>query len=212
MPALTKSAPSDAIRGDFPILARSFKRSLLAGNKSPRTIQAYTEGVRLFGEFLAAKGMPTDVANIRREHVEAFIADILEKWKPATAHNRYRSLHTFFKWLAEEGEVETSPMARMKPPIIPEESPDVLTEEQLRQLIKACSGRTHEDLRDMAVILLMIDTGMRRTECANLKVDDIDFDHNVAVVLGKGRRSRSCPFGKKTALALDRYLRIRGKH
>ena len=45
--------------------------------------------------------------------MEAFIADILSKWKPATAHNRYRSLHTFFKWLAEEGEIEDSPMARM---------------------------------------------------------------------------------------------------
>jgi integrase len=64
----------------------------------------------------------------------------------------------------------------------------------------------------MAVILLMMDTGMRRSECANLKVEDIDFDHDVAVVLGKGRRSRSCPFGKKTALALDRYLRARAKH
>src|SRR3954470_16876601 len=103
MRAATQSAPPVTVPGDYPILARSFKRSLQAENKSPRTIQAYTEAVRLFGTFLATRGMPTDVANIRREHVEAFIADILARWKPATAHARYRSLHSFFKWLADEG-------------------------------------------------------------------------------------------------------------
>ena len=53
---------------------------------------------------------------------------------------------------------------------------------------------------------------MRRAELAGLTVTDLDFDHNVALVLGKGRRPRSCPFGNRTAKALDRYLRARAKH
>lgn len=212
MPFLTKTAPAVVIGGDYPILARSFERSLRAENKSARTIQAYGEAVRLFGEYLSHQGMATNVADIRREHVESFIADLLAKWKPTTAHTRYRSLHSFFKWLQEEGEVEHSPMERMKPPIIPEEIPNVISDEDMRKLLKVCAGKTHEALRDTAIILLFADTGMRRMELASLKVEDIDFEHDVAVVLGKGRRPRACPFGKKAAVALDRYYRIRAKH
>ncbi len=162
-------------------------------------------------EFLAARGMPTDVGAIRREHVESFIADLLARWKPTTAANRYRSLQAFFKWLAAEGEIAASPMVRMKPPAVPESPPKVLTVDDLRSLLKACSGKDLEGLRDTAIILLFADTGMRRAELAGLKVEDIDFDQDVALVLGKGRRPRACPFGKKAAVALDRYLRIRGR-
>lgn len=49
--------------------------------------------------------MPIQVAAIRREHVEAFIEDLLKKWSPATANNRYRGLQQFFKWLVEDGEI-----------------------------------------------------------------------------------------------------------
>jgi integrase len=52
---------------------------------------------------------------------------------------------------------------------------------------------------------------MRRAELLGLRVDDVDFDH-VAIVVGKGRRPRACPFGNKTGLALSRYLRLRGAH
>ncbi len=59
--------------------------------------------------------MPTAPAHVRREHVEAFIVRLLERFKPATADNRYRALRAFFKWLLEEGEVKVSPMANMTP-------------------------------------------------------------------------------------------------
>jgi integrase len=58
----------------------------------------------------------------------------------------------------------------------------------------------------------MVGTGMRRAELLGLRVDDIDLDLDVAIVLGKGRRQRACPFGKKTSMALDRYLRVRSRH
>jgi site-specific recombinase XerD len=73
-------------------------------------------------------------------------------------------------------------------------------------------GRDFAARRDTAIIRLFIDTGMRRGELAGLTVDDIDFDMDVAQVLGKGRRPRACPFGAKTAQALDRYLRERSRH
>jgi len=209
---VTKNARSGVFTTDIDNLGQSFRRTLLAENKSARTVQTYGEALDLFSRFLRDKGMPTGVANIRREHVEAFIADLLQRLKPATASNRYRALQVFFKWLVEEGEIRASPMANMKPPHVPEEPPPVLTEDQLRCLIKACESRDFHARRDMAVIRLFVDTGMRLSELTWLQIEDVDFDANVTVVLGKGRRPRACPFGRKTALALDRYLRSRSQH
>ncbi len=193
-------------------LAQSFRRGLLASNKAPRTIDSYMEAVRLFDRFLKATGMPTGVGSIRREHVEAFVADILEHFKPATAANKYRSLQQFFRWLLEEGEITESPMKNMKPPHVPEEPVPILTEDELHRLFKACEGRTSDDRRDNAILSLFLDTGLRRAELAALKVSDIDFETSVAIVMGKGRRPRATPFGRKTAVALDRYLRARAGH
>ena len=57
--------------------------------------------------------MPGKVAHISREHVEIFVADLLQPFKPATANNRYRGFQRFFKWLVDEGEMQQSSMARM---------------------------------------------------------------------------------------------------
>jgi integrase len=100
-------------------------------------------------------------------------------------------------------------MAGMRPPQIPETPVPVVTEEELRQLLKACDGRDFAARRDTAIIRLLIDTGLRRGECAGIMLDDLDLDDQVVTVLGKGRRPRVLAYGRKTALALDRYLRAR---
>jgi site-specific recombinase XerD len=72
----------------LPDLTRSFERHLRAENKSDRTIETYLEAVRLLGTFLAGRGVR--LAEADRAHIEAFLADLLARWKPATAANRYR--------------------------------------------------------------------------------------------------------------------------
>ncbi len=205
------ATPTSVSPGDLASLASSWKRALRAQNKSPRTIRAYTDGVRLFDEYLARTGMPRVVAHVRREHVEAFIADQVDRFKPSTARTRFRDLQQFFKYLSEEGEVRASPMTHMIPPAIPETPPPVLTDDEVRRLLRAAEGKTFADLRDTAILRLLLDTGMRLAEITGLRIEDLDLDHAVAVVLGKGRRPRVCPFGPKAAHALDRYLRARGK-
>jgi integrase len=202
-------ASSSASDPDLAALNASFRRTLRAQNKSDRTVEAYTDAVRLLAEFCAATGHPLTVTALKREHVELFITDQLARWKPATANNRYRGLQSFFSWAVAEGELEVSPMAGMRPPQIPETPVPVATEEELRQLLKACDGRDFAARRDTAIIRLLIDTGLRRGECAGIMLDDLDLDDQVVTVLGKGRRPRVLAYGRKTALALDRYLRAR---
>jgi site-specific recombinase XerD len=211
-----KAAPTSEAEsipaGDIPANARSFARHLRAANKSPNTIKAYLDAVTRLDAFLEARGMPRTVAAIHREHVEAFVEDQLARLKPASAANRYRSLQQFFRWLLDEGELRESPMARMRPPMIPETPPEVLREDQLRKLLAATAGQGFDARRDRAIILLLVDTGVRLGEIAGLRVENIDWDLEVAAVIGKGRRPRTVAFGRKVTQALDRYTRSRGQH
>jgi site-specific recombinase XerD len=194
-------------------LIASFERHLRATNRSPRTIEKYGMAARQLGRYLATEGLPTDVAEIRRRDVEAYIAHLLERYKPGTALTRYQDLQQFFKWCVEEEEIDVSPMAKMTPPILPEVPVPVLDDDQLRALLATCAGKDFDDLRDQAILRLLIDTGIRLGECAGLELGHVDLDDNdVVYVLGKGRRPRTVPFGAKTARALDRYLRARVRH
>jgi site-specific recombinase XerD len=190
----------------------SFLLSLEAENLAAKTRRTYGEAVELLGRFLVERGMPTNPASVRREHVEAFVADQVARWRPNTARNRYLALKRFFDWLTEEGLIETSPMARMRPPRVPEEPVPLIAEETVRTLLRACGGKGFADRRDTALIRLLIDTGARRSEIVGLTVDSVDLRDKVATVLGKGRRPRIITFGSRTALALDRYLRERRLH
>ncbi len=191
-------------------LARSFVRHLRAENKSPGTIDNYLEAVKQLTIFLAAQDRT--VTKARREDLEAFLASLLERWTAGTAVNRYRALRVFYGWLVEEDEIRRNPMTRMKPPAAPERPVPVLSDDELRRLLAACAGTSFPCRRDTAIVMLMIDSGARRAEIISLRLGDVDFDYDVARVLGKGRRERALPFGRKTAVALDRYLRVRAKH
>ncbi len=160
--------------------------------------------------------MPQDVTVMSREHIEQFLLWQIQTRKPNTAMTRYKSLNVFFNWLVEEGEISDppgSPMKRLKPPKVPENPPDVLTEDQLRAILKTCSGKDFLDRRDTAIIRLLIDTGCRRQELCDIQLSDVDLDLGVInIQKSKGGKSRVIVFGKKCALALDRYLRAQSRH
>jgi site-specific recombinase XerD len=207
------SSVGDTIRTNLPW----FQRHLRSGNKTPSTVETYGKAVEQLADFLDAKGMPTHVGKIRREHVESFLVDLQDRgWRPATVAQRFRSLQQFFKWLDDEGDVPGSPMAKMHAPIVPVEPPEVLRAEDRERLLKVTSGRDFDDRRDNAILRLLFDTGMRRGELAGLKVGDLDIEGDsaldVAYVVGKGRRPRACPFTDETATALRRYLKVRAQH
>jgi site-specific recombinase XerD len=164
----------------------------------------------LAAQFLTARGVELEEA--RREDIEALIADQLARWKPATAANRYRSLRVFYGWLEAEAEIPVSPMAKMRPPAVPDQPVPLVREDAFRRLLEACAGRDFEARRDTALILLLVDVGPRRAEVAGMRLTDLDFDLQVALVLGKGGRHARCRSAAGSPQALDRYLRIRARH
>jgi len=204
------SAPATSIPRD----AWSWEIDLRARNLSPTTISGYLLSIRLFAEWLETGHDVTETAAVSRDQVREFLIYERDRNSSTTANTRYKAMRLFFKWCLAEELIETRPMENVSPPMIEEKQVEILTDDELDRILKATAGKTFDQRRDQAMIRMLIDTGMRLGELTGLSVSDIDMsaDIPVAYVLGKGRRPRACPFGVKTAKALDRYLRARSEH
>lgn len=216
--------PASSRAGDRSLLEEiaallpSFQRHLRAENRAERTVQSYTEATEQFVRHLKDQGRPSAVDELTKGDCEGFVADLLARWTPATAANRFRGLQQFFRWCEAEGEVARSPMTGMRVPRVPEQPPPVFTDPELKALLKACSGKAFEDVRDTAILRLLIDTGCRISELVGLQIEnssgdsDVDLDRGEVVFIGKGGRARQVGLGKRSIQALDRYERARRKH
>jgi hypothetical protein len=108
--------------GDVEQMVTSFRRHLRAENKAEQTITAYTYAPLQLADFLAERGMPFEVANIRREHVESFLDDLLTRRSAATANNRYRRPGGVLHLAPGRGRgSRPHRWRRMKPPAIPQQ-------------------------------------------------------------------------------------------
>jgi integrase/recombinase XerC len=190
-------------------LLRSFERHLRAQNRSERTVVNYLESARLAQAFLEGRGKRLEEAT--QADLEDFLGDILRRRSASTAATRYKVLRVLYRWLAEEEELP-NPTVRMRPPTVPERPVPIVPANGLRRLLVACAGRDFDARRDTAIIMLLLDTGARRAELADLQLTHVDLDLDVLLVLGKGRRERALPFGHKAGEALERYLRVRARH
>jgi site-specific recombinase XerD len=197
-------------RARSPII-RSFERHLRALNRSERTIETYLISLRQAEAFLRAHGTTLEAAT--RAELEAFMADVLARGRaPSTAATYHKVLKLLYAWLVEEEEIPTDPMAKLRPPIVPDKPVPIVPADALKRLFAVCAGSSFEARRDTALLTLLLDTGARRAEMTGTTLDDVDLDLDVLVVLGKGRRERTLPFGRRAGEALDRYLRARIRH
>lgn len=190
-------------------LLASWLRALRGRNLSPDTVKIYDRSAHVLIRWLTDEHPDLEPQALRRQHLDEFLTVYSEGRSAATVSQVYRSLQQWMRWLVKEDELDTDPMAKMTPPLVPESPVPLLSDQQLTDLLASCVGRRMVDRRDMALFRLLIDTGGRLSEISNLRVADVDLDAQVCLVMGKGRRQRLLPFGTKSAEALDRYLRAR---
>ena len=138
-------------------------------NRSPRTIQNYGEAVAQLSSYLATKGRPIDPRLVDSTMIEDFVGSLVVGKSSSTAANRFRGLQQFFKWLEGEGEIDRSPCAGLRAPVVPVQPPRVLTDDEVALLLSGTSRRDFRSVRDHAIIRALLDTGSRRAEIANLR-------------------------------------------
>lgn len=194
-------------------LVESWVRSLKADGKSFRTIQNYTAAVRSISAWSETVGLPVDPAKQTTDHLRRYIADQLENDDVArsSAVTRFRCLQQWYKWLVDEGEIDVSPLAKLKAPRLTETVTPIISDDNLKNLLAVTSGRDWLDRRDHAILRTLIDTGMRRGELVGIRLVDVDLDHGTLLIHGKGDRYRLAAIGAKTVDSIDRYMRARAR-
>lgn len=155
-----------------------------------------------------------DLLDVSRRDVESWIRELQAVGRAkATIRSRWIALRNFYGWLVEEDELDVSPLAKVRVPKPDPPPPDVLGDDELRALLRACEGRSFEDRRDAAIVRFMLATGLRVSETCSLDLADIELAMRLATVRsGKGDKARIVRFDPATAKHIDRYLRARHRH
>lgn len=195
---------------DIDGLMPSWVLSMKAARKSAGTIDTYLAGVRRFQEWCRETGT-TPVLD--KPTVTKYIAVSLETCEATTAGNRLLALKRLTAWAAAEDEIPSDPLAGMRQPKLDNKVIEPLSDDQLCDLLKTCEGKDFGDRRDNAILRFMMETGARASEVVALTIPDVDLAKGTAIIRrGKGGKGRPVPFGSQTALAIDRYLRVRRTH
>jgi len=168
--ALSTTAPD---RREDDLLRRSFVLMLKAEGKSPMTVRRYELSVRQYQDFARQMGFPRRPT---REHVAHFLSSRGDCLAPNTTRNDYMALVRYFRYLREEGEITSNPMEHVKSPRVQEKSPDPYRPEEIKAMLAVCRGKSFDDLRNAAIVITLLDTGLRASEFCSLTVEDVELD------------------------------------
>lgn len=207
MPANSSTLPINLTE-----LLESWKIVLRAQRKAESTFRSYTTGVERYIAWCYGKG---ENPALDRNLVNMWVAELLDSRLEAnTVKARQLAIRRFSAWLDSEDDIPyIDQLLGIKPPKLTEKLIQPLTEKELKLLILACERKSLRDRRYEAVIRLMAQTGLRPGEVTALKVSDVNVSLGVASVQkSKNGRGRVVPFSPKTAMAIDKYLRLRRSH
>ena len=168
---------------------------------SDKTIHYYKSSI----EKLIAT-VKKNVCDIATNDIRCYLADQQEQrgLSKVTIDNLRRIYSSFFSWLEDEDYITKSPVRRIHKVRTDALVKEVLTDENIEVLRDSC----HE-LRDIAMIDLLLSTGMRVGELVKINRDDIDFQERQCVVFGKGNKEREVYFNARTKIHLKKYLEQR---
>ena len=202
-------------------LLQSYRLQAETEGKSAKTIGIYTTAVTILRNFLEQNRLPTDVTEIGVQEFRRFILDLQgaktyrdhpftpPQQKRLTGHtiNCYlRAIRAFWSWLASEGIIETNPFDKIRVPKPPKKVILPFTEEQLRSLLAVIDDHAPIGFRDQTIILTLLDTGLRVSELAGLKLADANLNDRSLKVCGKGAKERVVPIGGTVQRAMARYI------
>lgn len=200
-------------------------------NVSSHTIREYRRDTQQFAEFLTPPGEKTPTLaeidhRMVREYVSWMYDQHLEK---ASIARRLASLRTFFKFCMREKLVRENPARFVPRPKLPKRVPRVLTAEEMNGFLDCLGhgiggpqsrsgrhriGRSPVEAkatlkRDRAILELLYGSGLRVSELSGLDVENLDRQRQMVRVLGKGRKQRQVPYGRKAQEALETYWPLR---
>ena len=202
--------------------------SLQAEGRSVRTIEYYRDLLNTFLNY-ARRNDLSDVNFLGAKEIRQFLSWVgsrtceyeigngtkrVRQSKPSTAYPYFRALRRLFNWAVQEGYIATTPLVNIhfKPPAA--SVVEGYKREELQRLLAVCdldikTEARFTGIRNRAMLLLFVDSGLRRAEMVNLRLTDLSLDNRLVHVVGKGNKPGIAPFSSKTAKALWNWLLMR---
>ncbi len=201
----------------------SFLLSCKVEGKSYGTIECYTDKLKGFLWYANSHEWPSDIRDVTTDHLREFLVYLRETphrfnstcpraMRPingTTVQKYYRAMSALFNWSVSQGILEASPLVRIKVPRAERKVVKSLDATEVNQLIMSL-GSSFDGVRNKAIILVLVDCGLRLGELLNIKTGDINMEQQVIKVDGK-TGERVVRYGSMTEKALQRYLRLRSR-
>lgn len=173
--------------------------------KSAATLRAYGSDLRAFAAWLAAGGCTPAAAT--RHHLRRYLVELEQQGlAPTSRQRKLASVRGLFRWLVRSGRADQDPSRLLKGPKAPRRVPRFLTTAEVDALLLQPFDDTPQGRRDRAILEVLYSTGCRVSECAGLRLGDVDLDEGTARVLGKGGKQRLALLGRPACAAVAAWL------
>ena len=176
---------------------------------SPRTRAAYQRDLSLFFEELSSLEI-IELNQVNEHQVRGLVARLHRQGLGSRSLQRLLSaIRSFYRWLMKEGLAEHNPAASVKAPKARKKLPATLDTDTVTRLLDI-KDDTPLAIRDKAIMELFYSSGLRLSELADLRWDQIDPASGLITVTGKGNKTRVVPVGSYAAAALEKWRKVRG--
>ena len=177
---------------------------------SKNTTNSYQRDLHKFSKFLKASGV-NNFESLTEEMCSAWIADLFQNNISARSIQRHvSSAKGFFNYLKKSGVVRNSPFELINSPKSPSHLPNILSPEEVSQLLNF-KPKNVQEKRDLAIIELIYSSGLRVSETVNTNLSDFEDNKNFLRVLGKGSKTRLVPVGRYAKNAIEDWIIERNK-
>lgn len=174
---------------------------------SSHTIAAYRNDLSQFLQHLSARGVPS-WPQVSQEHVFDFLHWLQEnQYVVSTVARKVAAVRSFFHYLVEQGLLVDDPSVVVSPPRVPRKRPRFLSSDEISRFFDGLrGGSSPKSLRDLALLELLYDTGMRASEVIELRTQDVDLDGGTVHCQSDEGRERSLPLTPRVVEVLRTYL------
>jgi integrase/recombinase XerD len=180
---------------------------------SQNSIEAYLRDVEKFVQYLELQEIDVAPEKVEQNQVEGFLQWISEVGLNARSQARILSgLKAFYKYLLIEDIIELAPTELLESPKIGRKLPEVLSIEEINQIINAVDLSKDEGERNKAMLEVLYSCGLRVSELISLKISDLLLDEGFIRVIGKGDKERITPIGSVAIKHIKIYVNTKRNH
>lgn len=199
---------------DDETLLENFEAHLINKDRSSKTIKVYLHDIKIFSKWLfsISPERPISLTEVGGVDLAAFRKYLIEEksLKPTTVNRRIQSLRLFYRWLQEKKLIQNDPAESLHfLRISRRQSPHSLMKNEVLSILRAASVSPHHmEKRNYAIVQLMLQTGMRVSEVADLKREHLKIKarYGSVRIVGKGLKEREIPLNTTARRALTEYL------